>query len=172
MEMRMAIQCGRLIAGILILLFVSSSSVGTCGQSRSDEDRTIIIRMLDSKTGKQIPTYSFMVYFGESLKSAKWGRPPDLWVHPDKDGTGQVTLPRSAAVLSVQAPDGPDGWAYMKCDTVTNFGHYREHWYSVATIVASGLVAPNHCSRQGALAKPGEFVFFVRTMTDKEKAKS
>lgn len=57
----------------------------------------------------------------------------------------------------------------MKCDTVTKFGHYREHWYPVATIFASGIVAPNHCSRQGAIAKPGEFVFFVREQNSWER---
>jgi hypothetical protein len=153
--------------GVWLLLLVWIFAMH--GTSNAQTNRSVTIRMLDSKTGKQIPTYSFMVYFGESLKSAKWGRPPDLWVHPDKDGTGQVTLPRSAAVLSLQAPDGPDGWAYMKCDTVTKFGHYREHWYPVATIFASGIVAPNHCSRQGAIAKPGEFVFFVREQNSWER---
>jgi len=170
--MRMTSWDGRLIIGILMLLSVPSCSVRSNGQSRSDENRTIIIRMLDSETGQQIPPSTFMVYFGDSVKSAKWGRSPDLWVHPEKDGTGRITLPPSAAVFSVFVPDGQDSRAYMKCDTVTKLGHYREHWYPVATIVASGIVAPNHCSRQGVLAKPGEFVFFVRPMTDREKAES
>ncbi len=170
--MRIAIQGGRLIAVMLILLSVPLGNVGSCSQSPSGQDRTIIIRMLDSETGKQIPTYSFTVYFGESLKSARWGRPPDLWVHPDKEGTGQMTPPRNAAVLSLQAPDGPDGWAYMKCDTVSKFGRYRDHWYSINTILGSGIVAPNQCSKKSTAAKPGEFVFFVRPMTDREKARS
>jgi hypothetical protein len=168
----MTIQCGRLIAGMLILLSVPSGSVGIRGQSRSDENRKIVIRMIDSKTGLQIPTSSFMVYFANSAKTAEWGRSPDLWVHPEKDGTGKITPSPRAAVFSVFAPEGQDGWAYVKCDTVTKAGAYQDHWYSISTIVASGIVARNRCSGKGYIAKPGEFVFFVRPMTDSEKSRS
>jgi hypothetical protein len=170
--MRMTIWYGRLIISTLILLLVPSRGMTGSGQSRSDENRTIVIRMIDSKTGLQIPTSSFMVYFADSAKTAEWGRSPDLWVHPEKDGTGKITPPPSAAVLSVFAPNGQDGWAYVKCDTVTKAGAYQDHWYSISTIVASGIVAPNRCSGKGYIAKPGEFVFFVRPMTDSEKSRS
>jgi hypothetical protein len=41
----------------------------------------------------------------------------------------------------------------------------NEHLYPVSTIVTSGLVAKNNCSRRTAKAKPGELVIFIRPVT-------
>lgn len=44
-----------------------------------------------------------------------------------------------------------------------------EHLYLVSTILGSGLVAKNSCSKMTAAAKPGELVIFVRHSTSWER---
>jgi hypothetical protein len=41
----------------------------------------------------------------------------------------------------------------------------NDYLYPVSTIVASGLVSTNNCSKRAATAKPGELVIFVRPIT-------
>ena len=124
--------------------------------------------MLDSKTGETISTSEFQIWIGESVANARTGRNPDQWVKPTKDGIGEATFKPGAGVITVHAQD-PSSWGYVNCDAVKFLGYRPEQWYSIAQIVESGIAAPNHCSRRSEVAKPGEFVFFVRPMTFWEK---
>lgn len=135
--------------------------VSTCASAVAQSPRSITIKMLNSKTGRTISTSEFQIWIGESVADARTGRNPDQWVKPTKDGTGEATFTSDAGVITVHAKD-PSSWGYVNCDAVKPFGWRGEQWYSIAQIVRSGIAAPNHCNRRKAIAKPGEFVFFVR----------
>jgi hypothetical protein len=124
--------------------------------------------MLDSKTGEAITTSEFQIWIGESASTARTGRNPDQWVKPGKDGIGSATFKPGAGVISIHAQD-PSSWGYVNCDEVKPFGWRGEQWYSITQIIQSGIAAPNHCSRRAAVAKPGEFIFFVRSQNFWEK---
>jgi hypothetical protein len=142
-----------------------------CGALYAQTERTITIRMLDSKTGQPITTSEFQVWTGTSLTSAQTSGVPPHWIKPDKDGAGEMALPPSASVITVtvHAQYGAAGWGYVNCDRLKDRGPFREHWYSISEILASGVTAPNYCGKLKAVAKPGEFIFFVRPMTFLEK---
>jgi hypothetical protein len=58
---------------------------------------------------------------------------------------------------------------YANCDSAKEKQNPVPHWYDVSTILTSGVVAPNGCSKMTETAKPGEFVFFVRKENWREK---
>ncbi len=117
-------------------------------------DYSITIRMLDSKTGRPITTSEFQVWIDHASGTN------GSWVRPDSDGVGEMALPRSASVISVHAQYGTAMWSYVNCDSVKDRGPYFDHWYTISDILTSGIVAPNRCSKQKVIAKPGEFIFF------------
>jgi hypothetical protein len=137
-----------------------------CGTLPAQTDRTITIRMLDSKTGKPITTSEIELHVGMSQTSAQTAGIPPSYVQTDKDGVGEVTFPIAASDIGVYARDG--AWGYVNCDCVKD-RPYHEHRYSISEILASGIVAPNRCNKRKFTAKPGEFIFFVRPMTFWEK---
>jgi hypothetical protein len=51
---------------------------------------------------------------------------------------------------------------YVSCDAAKESDKERNIWYSIATILTAGIVAPDECARASFKAKPGEFIFFVR----------
>lgn len=130
-----------------------------CGLSCAQADRTISIRMLDSKTGVPITTTSeFQVWIDHASGTNR------TFVRPDKDGMGKIELSPNASVISVHAQ-------YGKGDSVKDRGPYSDRSYSVSEILTTGIAAPNYCGKQKAVAKAGEFVFFVRPMTFWEKTR-
>jgi hypothetical protein len=69
---------------------------------------------------------------------------------------------------------------YANCDADKDRGSAehapsQDRWYPVASILSSGIVAPNNCigkkvpEKLQVVAKPGEFVFFVRPLNSREK---
>jgi hypothetical protein len=124
--------------------------------------KTITVRMLDGKTGKLITTSTFMVRVDrESTVHADW-------VTPNEDGTGKLSLPRSASLLSIRGTYDSSMTIYVNCDSASEKKNPIDHWYSIAEILSLGIAAPNSCVKPAEAAKfkpaakPGEFVFFVR----------
>ena len=89
------------------------------------------------------------------------------------DGTGKLTVPDDATVISVRATYDNTMSFYINCDAnkdkgTAERGASLDHWYKVSDILALGVVAPNGCGgkkipeKLQVVAKPGEFVFFVR----------
>jgi hypothetical protein len=143
------------------------SIAALCGTVHA-QDRTITFRMLDAKTGQRVKDWDYQAWWSDSLATAKADGIPNDWVRPDKEGVRKLSLiPASASVITAHALYGPDGWPWMNCDEEKQ--HKGEHWYPISDIIATGVVAPNYCSKQKATAKPGEFVFFVRRTTHWEK---
>jgi hypothetical protein len=125
--------------------------------------RTITIRMLDSRTGHLIESSNFLIRADrkETLHAD--------WVKENDDGSATLTLPSGVALVSTQATYDSSLNIYINCDSVKDKQPNAEHWYDVAQILSSGIVAPNGCSKKIATAKPGEFVFFVRKRNWKEE---
>jgi hypothetical protein len=124
---------------------------------------TIHIRVFDGRTGKNLSgmNLTFVDYLN--------GR---MIVKTSADGDSYIANPDAHGVLVFNGL-GING-AWIPCtrqklydsDTRT---YGSEHLYPVSTIVASGLVANNNCSRRTATAKPGELIIFVRPPTWWEK---
>src|SRR5260370_24799409 len=161
MQNRWILAISILLAPCLIFL--------ACPNCRAQADHTITIQMLDSQSGKPITTSELQIWTGESSASAKTGGVSPRYVKPDTAGLAEVTLPSRATVFTVRAQYGPAGWGYVNCDRVKDHGAFREHWYSIDDVLLLGIAAPNLCSKQKAVAKPGQFVFFVRPMSFWEK---
>ena len=90
-------------------------------------------------------------------------------VKTSADGDSYIANPDSHGVLVFNRLDNRNG-VWTPCtrqrlyDNETR-AYGNEHLYPVSTIVASGLVARNNCSRRTAAAKPGELVIFIRPIT-------
>jgi hypothetical protein len=128
--------------------------------------------MLSNKTGKLIETSHFLIRVDrEQTVHANW-------VTQNEDGTGKLTLPKSASLLLVQATFDSAELVYINCDSATGKGGPpAERWYSIAEILSTGIAVPDSCrsAKQAAklktVAKPGELVFFVRQRNWEEEFK-
>ncbi len=140
-----------------------------CGALYAQTDRTVGVRMLDSKTGEPITTSEFQVWVSASSTPGQTGGTLFRWIRPEADGEGKITLSPDSSLITVHAQYGKAGWGYVNCDRLKDHGPFREHWYSASEILTTGIAAPNYGSKQKAIAKPGEFVFFVRPQTWSEK---
>ena len=158
----------RLILGRYMLLALCWISLA-CASCRAQADHTITVLMLDSQSGKPITTSELQIWTGESLASAKTGGISPHYIKPGADDTAEETFRPGSNVFTVHAQYGPASWGYVNCDRVKDRGAFRKHWYSIDEALSSGIAAPNLCSKQKAVAKPGQFVFFVRPMTSREK---
>jgi hypothetical protein len=159
------------------MLLLSLCVVTFCGGLlRAQDQKTITIRMLDSKTGLLIPSSSYLVRINHQQEVH------GAWVVQSDDGTGKLTLPAEADTLLVHATYEYATQVYVNCDTDKDHGSSEhapglDHWYPVAQILASGVAAPNDCAgkkipeRLQVVAKPGEFVFFVRHPNTMERFK-
>ena len=156
----------------VFLLWVCIAAV--CFSVAAQTQRTVIIRMIDSRTGLLIPTTYFLVRVDhQQLEHGDW-------VKKNEDGTGALTLPADANLLSVHATYDTSSYVYANCDADKDHGSAEhapspDRWYSIANILEAGIVAPNNCigkkvpDRLQVIAKPGEFVFFVRELNAMEK---
>jgi hypothetical protein len=147
-----------------------------CGYGLAQAKQTITIRLLDGRTGKLISTSDFLVRINqEKTVHANW-------VTLNEDGTGQLTVPTDATVLSVRATYDNTESVYINCDT--DSGHMLkdkepipDRWYKISDILALGVVAPSGCGgkkvsdKLQVVAKPGEFIFFVRKLNSLEQFK-
>jgi carbohydrate-selective porin OprB len=145
-----------------------------CGSVYAQAQKTITIRMLDSRSGKLIATSNFLVRVDhEQTAHANW-------VTQNEDGTGKLTLPIDATALSVRATYDSTTSFYVNCDADNDHGFSDrapspDRWYKISDIVALGVVAPMGCGgkkvtdKLQVVAKPGEFVFFVRKLNPREQ---
>jgi hypothetical protein len=146
-----------------------------CGLLCAQTGKTITVRMLDGKTGKLITASNFLVRVDhEPTVHADW-------VVQNEDGTGKLTLPRSASLLSIQATYQSSMAIYVNCDSASEKENPVGRWYSIAEILSLGVTAPNGCVKPAEdaklkplaiptpAAKPGEFVFFVRKQNWREQ---
>lgn len=147
-----------------------------CGAAPSQTDKTITVRMLDSRTGLLIASNNFLVRVNH-LEAVHGD-----WVRTNEDGTGNLTLPSDATLISIHATYDSATAVYVNCDTNKDRGSADhaanpDRWYPVEAILTSGVLAPNDCvgkkvpEKLQVVAKPGEFVFFVRPMNSMERFK-
>jgi hypothetical protein len=154
-----------IFSGVLLLFYV----VMQCGTLGAQSERTITVRMLDSKTGQPITTSEIEVRMRVPVISNQAKGIPPVYVRPNKDGVGTATFPIAASDIRVYASYGKANWSYVDCDSIQDRGSTQEHWYSISEIVSTGIAPHNFCSKRRIAVKPGEFVFFVRPMTFSEK---
>ena len=135
---------------------------------------TIHVRVLDGRTGNNLSgmNLTFVDYHTErdgSTQADLNGRMP---VKTSVDGDSYIANPDPHGVLVLNPWLDNKLWAVCTGQKFydTNTRTYgSDHLYRVSTIIASGLVAKNNCSRRTATAKPGELVIFVRPPTWWEK---
>jgi hypothetical protein len=156
------------VAAAVILSFVLS-----CAHLSAQAVKTVTLRMIEGRTGRLIATSDFLVQINHQQEQHA------NWVTQNEDGTGKLTLPPEATEISIHGLYDSSMSIYVNCDGQKGKGILEEqglketpvspdHWYSIADILASGIVAPNGCvkkkdaEKQKFTAKPGEFVFFVR----------
>jgi hypothetical protein len=155
----------RLFSGTVWLL----SMIILCATLSAQNDRTISVRMLDSKTGQPISTSEIDVMVRASGVSTQAKGIPPVSVRPNREGIGVATFPTGASDIRAYALYGKANWSYVNCDSIRDQGSAQEHWYSISEILATGIALPNFCSNRKVAVKPGEFVFFVRPMSFWEK---
>ena len=124
---------------------------------------TIRIRVLDGKTGlpAEVSNYLLRVDGRDTVHND--------WVHRGDDGTVTATLPANVKEISIQTTDSLSIDTYINCDVAKENNKDRAVWYPVAEILQSGIVAPNECGKTHYTAKPGEFLFFVRKRSFRER---
>jgi hypothetical protein len=152
----------RRISGALLLVAVFAS--GLYAQSQ----KTITVRMLDSKTGARIPSATFVVRIDhEEAQHADW-------MSINEDHSANLLLPAAAKQFLIRAAYDDSTEYYVNCDTADQ-KNATDLWYDVAVILKTGMVAPNGCVSSKAAAKiktsaaPGEFVFYVRRQNLREQ---
>jgi hypothetical protein len=136
-----------------------------CSFSQAQTVKTATIRMLDARNGSLIATSDFLIRVDH--KEEFHGN----WVQQNEDGTGKLILPPDASIVTAVAKYNATTDLYINCDSVRDKPDPIAHWYAVSEILTSGVVAPNGCSKHTAIAKPGEFVFFVRRRNWHEEMK-
>jgi hypothetical protein len=131
---------------------------------------TIHVRLLDGRTGENL--------YGMDLAFVDYSRDRNGTIHTDLNGRTTVTTARDGDSYAA-SPDAHGvlvfggvgkGGDWIPCsrqklydNTTRTYG--SEHLYSVSTVIVSGLVATNSCSKKTAVAKPGELVIFLRHST-------
>lgn len=170
-------SCG--IAAVVFFAFFAFQ----CTRLSAQAAKTITVRMLDSRSGKLISTSDFLVQINHQKEQHA------NWVTVNEDGTGKLALPPEATEISVHGMYDSSMSIYVNCDSEKGKGILEnqgllqttvlpDHWYSIADILASGIVADNGClkkkeaDKQKVEAKPGEFVFFVRKRNWREDSEN
>ncbi len=133
-----------------------------CQAVPAQTTRTITLRILDGKTGQRITPTGFLVRIDHQSSVH------NEWVHPNEDGTAQLSLPNEASAVMIQVTYDSSTETYLNCDAVKRYQASSPRWYPVSEIEAKGLVTQNGCIDQPhedklkTTANPGEFVFYVR----------
>jgi hypothetical protein len=152
--------------GILLLIWV----VAFCGNVHAQSGNAITLRLLDGKTGRPISATGILVRANhEPTQHGEWSK-------VNEDGTVTLNLPPVANVILVHATYENSMVYYINCDGPKAMSTPAELWYSVADIMTEGAVAPNGCvkpkdaDKLKVVAKPGEFVLFVRPLNWRERS--
>ena len=151
---------------MLLCILFAVAPIGLLAQTT-----TIHVRVLDGRTGKNLP--------GMNLELVDYHTGPDGSTHADlngritvktsADGDSNIANPDAHGVLVFSLLGNRNG-VWTPCTRQKLYdrdtrAYGNEHLYPVSTIVASGLVAKNDCSRRTATANPGELVIFIRPVT-------
>jgi len=136
-------------------------------------ERVITIKMIDARTGQMVRTTDFLIQVNhlEALHAD--------WVRQNTSGAGEVTVPPDATEILIRGKYDNNMEIYINCDTeaerkTAHGAEIPDHWYSISQILVSGLVAPDGCkskevAKHDFIAKPGEFIFFVRKLNWREQ---
>jgi hypothetical protein len=143
--------------------FLMCAALAVCSGALSAQTQAITIRVLDGHTGKALVTTSILVRV-DHQKTVHAN-----WVSLNEDLTGKATLPAEATLLAAQATYDNTIELFVNCDSVKDNPPTGPHWYKLSDILATGVVAPNGCSGKSAVAKPGEFVFFARAKSWRDR---
>jgi hypothetical protein len=138
-------------------------------QSGTSAGTPITIRMFEARTAQPIIPNNLLVRVDhqDDIRNET--------LHIDDLGVGTVTLPPGATVLSVQGTYNDGMEIFINCDAGMERNLNALHWYSVATVVSTGVIAPNECYKgkyernPRVPLKPGEFDFFVRKISVKDQ---
>jgi len=134
--------------------FVCLAALCACLHAQSA--KPISLRLLDGKTGLPVKASNFLVRIDHHDTIH-----PE-WVRINDDGTVIVTLPADAKEFSVKATYNLAMDTFINCDAAKENDRERNIWYPVSIILKAGVVAPDECGKTDFIAKPGEFIFFVR----------
>lgn len=129
----------------------------------------ITIRMFDARTARPIMPSNLLVRLdhNDDIRSQT--------LHIDDQGVGTVTVPSSAAFLSVQGTFNDGMEIFINCDAGMERNSSALHWYAIADILSTGVIAPNECYKgkyernPRVPLRPGEFDFFVRKTSMKDQ---
>jgi hypothetical protein len=162
------LQIVPLRTAILRCILFAFAPIGLVAQTA-----TIHVRVIDGRTGKNLSgmNLSFVDYRSDRDGSTAADLNGRTTVKTSVDGDSYIANPDVHGVLVF---NWLGGGLWTPCtrqklydsDTRT---YGSEHLYPVSTIVASGLVATNNCSKRTAAAKPGELIIFIRPATWWEK---
>jgi hypothetical protein len=138
-------------------------------QSATPAGTTITIRMFDGRTARPLMPSNLLVRLNhkDDIRSET--------LHIDDQGVGTVTVPADAAFLSVQGTYNDGMEIYINCDSGMEKNLSALHWYTIADILSTGVIAPNECYKgkyernPRVPLKPGEFDFFVRKISVKDQ---
>jgi hypothetical protein len=162
------LQIVALKTAILSCILFGIAPIGLLAQTA-----TIHVRVIDGRTAKNLSgmNLTFVDYHTDQDGSTHADLNGRMTVKTSVDGDSYIANPDAHGVLvfnwlasGVWTPCTRQ--KFYDSDTRT---YGSEHLYQVSTIVASGLVANNNCSRRTATAKPGELVIFIRPATWWEK---
>ncbi|HTW81189.1 MAG TPA: hypothetical protein VME23_16690 [Terracidiphilus sp.] len=141
---------------LLILAAAASSLPAQTGP-------TISIRILDGRTGEPVKPSNLLIRVDHKDDLQNTG----LTLNGDQPAT--AVLPADAKLLSVQGTYNASIDIFLSCDSNEGRTQGPLQWYSIADIIKTGVIAPDQCYKGRyaknlhVTAKPGEFVFFVRT---------
>ena len=163
------LQIVALRTAILSCILFAVAPIGLLAQTA-----TIHIRVLDGRTGKNLSgmNLTFVDYHNDRDGSTHADLNGRMIVKTSADGDSYVANPDANGVLVFNVLGSSGAWipcTRQKLYDSNTRTYGSEHLYPVSTIVASGLVAHNSCSRRTATAKPGELIIFVRPPTWWEK---
>ena len=150
----------------LWLLFALIWIAMACCSLSAQNERTIIIRLLDSQSGKAIVPVAGDN--GISVTVNEDATIPRLTARVNKDGVWELKVGPGVEKVQFDTPAGPGGYGYVFCDG-SKFRPATIPSYSVAEILSPGVEAANKCSKRFAQAHPGEIIFFVRRPNWREK---
>jgi len=131
---------------------------------------TIHVRVLDGQTGQSLSGMhlAFVDYYADRDGTTHADLNGRTTITTSPDGDSYIASPDAHGVLVFGGMGNGGDWIpcsqqkFYDNDTRT---YGAEHLYPVSTILGSGLVAKNSCSKRTAAAKPGELVIFVRHST-------
>lgn len=148
--------------GLLCAVLASVVALGTTAELRSQQGKTITVRLLNGKTGTQADASNVLVQFDHQHKTS------GDWQHLNDDGSIEVRIPPGAKVITVHATYDNAMEYYINCDVAKQKDTSLEAWYPISDILNAGIVMPNDCVKHRDENKikidpqKGVFVVYVR----------